>query len=230
MNWKKLLYGTVYLISLFGSFAGLEAQTPLTISVDTNNIGPSISPDFSGLSFEIGRVFPGSDGVHYFRPDNRTLVALFQTLGIKSLRIGGNTADRDAGPTPSRADLDSLFAFAKAADVKVIYCLRLRTGSADQAAKTVKYIMKHYADQLDCFSIGQEPNVYPRTTNSMGVISPRPGYDDFKQKWIKFEKVIVAEVPNVRFCGPSVDDSPHWPQQFIADFGQSNHVVLITTH
>jgi len=219
-----------FLVSLLGCDAGLEAQTPLTISVGTNNLGPSISSGFSGLSFEISQVFPGNDGVHYFRPENHALVTLFQTLGIKSLRIGGNTSDRDAGPNPSRADLDSLFAFAKAADVKVIYCLRLRTGSADQAAKTVKYIMKHYADQLDCFSIGQEPNVYPKTTNSIGVISPRPDYADFKQKWQSFEKVIIAEVPDVRFCGPSVDDNPHWPQQFIADFGQSNHVVLITTH
>jgi hypothetical protein len=230
MNWKKLPFGTVFLVFLFGFISGLEAQTPLTISVDTNNIGPSISPDFSGLSFEISRIFPGSDGVHYFRPDNRALVNLFQTLGIKSLRIGGNTSDRDQGPNPSRADLDSFFAFARAADVKVIYCLRLRTGTADQAAKTVKYIMQHYADQLDCFSIGQEPNVYPRETNSLGVISPRTGYADFKPKWQAFEKVIVAEVPDVKFCGPSVDDSPTWPQQFIADFGQSNHVVLITTH
>jgi len=220
----------VFLVSLLSLPADMVAQSPLTISVDTRKPGPSISSDFSGLSFEISRVVPGKDRFHYFCPDNRRLVTLFQTLGIKSLRIGGNTADRDAGPDPSRADLDSLFTFAKAADVKVIYCLRLRTGRADQAAKTVKYIMKHYANQLDCFSIGQEPNVYPKETNSMGVISPRPGYEAFKQKWKDFEDVIVGEVPDAKFCGPSVDDSPRWPQQFITDFGRSNHVVLITTH
>lgn len=106
-------------------------------------------------------VLPAANGVHYFRPDNRPLIQLFRTLGIKNLRIGGNTSDRDAKKLPGEADLDSLFGFAKAAGVKVIYCLRLHDGDPQTDAQTVKYIMDHYAAQVDCLSIGQEPSAYP---------------------------------------------------------------------
>ena len=202
----------------------------MTISVDAGNPGAVISPSFPGLSFELSQLLPDDNGVHYFRPDNQPLINLFQTLGIKSLRVGGNTADRSVRELPSRADIDSLFAFAKVAGVKVIYCLRLRNGNADDDARVAKYIMGHYPDEIDCFSIGQEPNVYPKTTNAMGVVTPRPTYPEIAPQWKRFEQTIVAAVPNIRLCGPSVDDNPEWPQEFMRDFGHGYHVTMITAH
>jgi hypothetical protein len=224
------LRGIVVLISTFAMAGWLQAQSPITISVDTKHPEAAISSDFSGLSFELSQLLPDENGVHYFRPDNRALINLFQTLGIKSLRVGGNTADRNIRELPSRADIDSLFGFAKTAGVKVIYCLRLHNGDPAQDADTAKYIMDHYADQLDCFSIGQEPNLYPKVTNSMGVVTPRPPYPVFAKQWKQFENVIEATVPNAKFCGPGVDDTPVWEQQFMDDFGRGYHVALITTH
>jgi hypothetical protein len=194
--------------------------------VDTGHPYAAISPDFAGLSFEMSQLFPNEDGVYYFRSDNQPLISLFKTLGIKSLRVGGNTADRSASKSPDKAEIDNLFNFAKAAGVKVIYCLRLRGGNAAEDADTVKYIMDHYPDQIDSFSIGQEPNVYPKDPKT----NKRPTYDDFAKGWKQFEPVIVAAAPNAKFCGPSVDDNPTWPQQFMRDFGHGDHVALITTH
>jgi hypothetical protein len=253
----NIFFKTIALF-LLCSFAGwLNAQSPITVSVDTRHPGAAISPDFSGLSFEITRVLPDANGSHYFSPDNRRLVNLFQTLGIKSLRVGGNTSDRSAEKLPDHADLDSLFEFAKAADVKVIYCLRLREGNPEADARIVKYIMDKYPDQVDCFSIGQEANVYPMAPriNSNGeaaiqgvkqvnlalasarreaamqnVWSAKPSYPIFAKEWKIFQKAILAAAPDAKFCGPGVDDDPSWPQRFMADFSQSNHIVLITTH
>jgi hypothetical protein len=228
-----MIWRSIFFITLFFTFAlagRLPAQSLTTIYVDTKNPGVAISPDFSGLSFELSQLLPDDNGVHYFRPDNQALINLFQTLGIKSLRVGGNTADRSVKELPDRADIDSLFAFAKAANVKVIYCLRLRDGNAEQDARVARYIMDNYPGQIDCFSIGQEPNVYPKTTNDMGVITPRPGYADFAARWPRFENVIAAAVPNIRICGPSVDDNPKWPQNFMRDFGIGYNVTMITAH
>src|SRR5438128_2064986 len=125
-------------LSLFISSA--FAQVPLTVTVDTKNPGAAIPSNFMGLSFEVSLLLPNADGVRYFRPDNKPLLKLFRQLGIKNLRIGGNTSDRDAKQLPGEKDFDSLFAFAKAANVKVIYCLRLRNGTPEEAVKTVKYI------------------------------------------------------------------------------------------
>jgi hypothetical protein len=212
-------------------------ESPVTILVDTKNPGTAIPQDFTGLSFEVAQLLPNAAGVHYFRPDNTTLISLFHTLGIKNLRIGGNTSDRDVKQLPSEADLDSLFAFAKAANVKVIYCLRLHNGDPQSDAATVKYIMDRYAPLVDCFSIGQEPSAYPvekkdtrPATERLGVAAEKYQYSSYRDEWKKFADAIVAAVPDVKFCGPSVHNNGDWARRFMGDFGHSNHVVLITEH
>ena len=173
-----------------------------------------------------------------FAPDNLPLIQLFHTLGIKSLRIGGNTSDRDVRRLPTaEADLDSLFLFAKAAGVKVLYCLRLHNGDPAVDAATVKYIMDRYAAQVDCFSIGQEPSAYPvekRDTRAqgerMGDANEKYQYADYAAAWKKFADIIIATNPEVKLCGPSVHNNGVWAQKFMADFGKSNHVTLVSEH
>jgi hypothetical protein len=227
---RNIFSRTILVVSALALAVSLRAQTPVIISVDAKNPGAAISPTFSGLSFEMSQLFADDDGTNYFRPDNQALISLFRTLGIKDLRVGGNTADRNFRGLPERGDIDNLFAFARAANVKVIYCLQLRDGNAQTDAAEAKYIMDRYADQVDSFSIGQEPNVYPKTTNAMGVVTPRPPYSDYAKRWKDFETVIVAAVPNIRLCGPSVDDNPEWPQEFMHDFGEGDNVAMITAH
>src|SRR5580692_5062966 len=104
------------------------AQSPVSITINPSSAGAEIAPDYLGLSFEMQRVLPDTNGNHFFSPGNRRLIATFKVLGIKSLRVGGDTADRPTLPVPDKTDADSLFAFAKAAGVKVIYTLRLNHG------------------------------------------------------------------------------------------------------
>ncbi len=232
---KTYLAATLFAFTL-GMAGLLHAQSPVSITVDTQHPGKTIPSDFSGLSFETSQLLPNSNGVRYFRPENQHLIALFNTLGIKSLRIGGNTSDRNVQILPDEADLDSLFGFAKASGVKVIYCLRLHDGNPNQDADVAKYIMTHYSDEISCFSIGQEPNVYPKVpvTNTVaGQTHVSPGkfpYTLYAKEWEKFEKAIIDEAPDAEFCGPSVDANPSWPEQFMADFGRGYHVALITAH
>lgn len=209
----------------------------LTVSLDTQHPGAVISPEFTGLSFEASLLMPNENGIRYFRPDNQPLIQLFRQLGIKNLRIGGNTSDRDAKRLPGDADLDSFFAFARAANVKVIYCLRLLNGDPHEEARKVKHIMDRYAPQVDCFSIGQEPSAYPAekvdtrpNSERMGAAAEKFPYTRFRDEWKKFADVIVAAVPDVKFCGPCVHNNADWAKRFMADFGRSNHVTLITEH
>jgi hypothetical protein len=236
MKLKQLLFTLLTSFCVLASKAN-AAETSASVTLDPQHPGAAISPDFSGLSFEISILMTNEDGIRYFRPDNLPLINLFHTLGIKNLRIGGNTSDRDAKALPNEADIDSLFQFAKAADVKVIYCLRLHDGDPEIDAATAKYITSHYADQLDCFSIGQEPSAYPvgkkdkrATTERMGAGNEKYQYADYAADWKKFADVIVAAVPNVKFAGPGVHNNGMWAQKFIADFGQSHNVALITEH
>lgn len=209
----------------------------VSVSIDTQNPGKGIPADFEGLSFEVSQLLPNADGVHYFRPDNKPLINLFKTLGIKSLRIGGNTSDRDVRQLPGETDLDSLFEFAKAANVKVIYCLRLHNGDPQVDARTVKYIMDRYADQVDCFSIGQEPSAYPTEKvdmraqgERMGATNEKYQYSQYRDDWKKFADVIIAAVPDVKLCGPSVHNNGQWAVNFMNDYGRMSNVVLVTEH
>lgn len=216
--------------------AAEEAAT-ITVALDVTHPDAMISTNFIGLSFEGSLLLPNENGVRYFRPDNQALINLFHTLGIKSLRIGGNTSDRDAKQLAGTTDLDSLFAFAKKAGVKVIYCLQLHKGDPEVAAQTVKFIMDHYAPLVDSFCIGQEPSAYPVTVEDnrqnnerMGPGAERYTYTAFAKDWEKFADAILAAEPDAQFSGPAVHKDPSWARNFITDFGRTNHVILITEH
>lgn len=231
------LAATAAVLALWLAPAARAADAPVTVALDTAHPGAPVAPEFSGLSYEVSSLLPGPNGLHYFRAGNAPLVALFRTLGIKSLRIGGNTSDRDVRELPAEADLDELFGFAKAAGVKVIYCLRLRNGDPAVDAATAKYIMDRYAPLMDSFSIGQEPSAYPVEKVDTRPVGERMGgavekypYTSYREQWKKFADVIVAAVPNIKFCGPSVHNNGDWARRFIADFGSGNHVALVTEH
>ena len=166
-------------------------------------------------------VLPDTNGNHFFSTKNKSLIATFKTLGIKSLRVGGNTADRQTLPTPSMADVDNLFAFAKAADVKIIYTLRLNAGSLDAATQMANYIMRHYANRVECFAIGNEPNVFSKE------------YAPYLAEWKRFAAQITAPTnsPNAKFCGPSTSPGHEtWARDFANEFGSHGPLALIAQH
>ena len=198
-----------------------RAQSPVTVHVTTQKPGASVAPDFVGLSFEMQYVLPGTNGDHFFSTENKQLIATFKTLGVKNLRVGGNTADRPTLPTPSTKDVDSLFAFAKAADVKLIYTLRLNQGSLDAATQMANYIMRHYADRLSCFAIGNEPNVFSKE------------YASYLAEWKHYATQITAATnsPNVKFCGPSTSPGHEtWARDFAIEFGSRGPLAFVSQH
>src|ERR1700743_247207 len=135
-DFKALLFAGLWLLGV--AFAA-RAESVVNVEILPQNSGPRINENFVGLSFEMRDVLADTNGNHFFSPDNKRLIATFKTLGIKSLRVGGNTADRATIPMPTMADVDSLFAFAKKAGVKMIYTLRLNQGDAEAAVKMAGY-------------------------------------------------------------------------------------------
>jgi Glycosyl hydrolase family 79, N-terminal domain len=195
------------------------AQSPVTVVVNDQAPGIVVPDDFSGLSFEMQYVLPGADGKYLFSPKNHPLIAMFKTLGVKSLRVGGNTADRPGIAVPGPADADSLFAFAKAAGVKVIYTLRLRKGSLSNAVAIAKYIEQRYAPELACFAIGNEPDTFTHQ------------YSVYRDEWKKYTTAITAVAPEAKFCGPCATPTRiAWSRQFADNFGKSGLLACLTQH
>jgi hypothetical protein len=209
------------LASLCLSSREVLPQSQVTAVVSTKELGPPIPDEFTGLSFEMESVLPGRDGRHLFNAENEPLIEMFKALAIKSLRVGGNTADRPAVGVPSHQDIDNLFAFAHVAGVKVIYTLRLRGGDPERAAETAKYIVDHYGSDLTCFAIGNEPNVFARE------------YPAYRDEWRKYVQMITApeNAPTAQFCGPSsTPGKVDWCRDFARDFGSSQLVPFIAQH
>lgn len=172
---------TAYLIGLLVLLpVRLAAQTKVEVVVNSDYRKMAehepIAPDFAGLSFEITSVMPGTNGlaagVRLFDPTaNPQPLALFQQIGIKSLRVGAASGDRCETPFPGHTDLDALFHFAQQANLKIIYQFRLlNPASCDlpdltqNSAKTARYLWSHYADNIAALSTGNEDDYHTRHT------------------------------------------------------------------
>lgn len=232
---------------------GAYAQPTVTVHVDTNKTGRAIPADFTGLSFESANLIPDKKGMYLFTDQNKDLINLFRTIGIKNLRVGGGTADGPEFAIPRPADIDQLFAFAKAADVRVIYTLRLLNGSVEDDAEIASYIERHYSDRLECFQIGNEPDWHSFHTSPGHMRDPRieeaspesPGsaYPSFLATWRQFASAIDARVPGAKYTGPDTGSNypvpgtkdtdfggESWTQRFAQDEKSSGKLLFVAQH
>jgi len=193
----------------------LVAISPADPTVPTH----ALPSEFAGLSYETEAMLADAGGRHYFSSDRPSLLNMFKTLGVKSLRLGGNFADKPGVPSPSHADIDALFEFARTANLKVIYTLRLReVDSPNEAAAIARYIMAKYGEQMAYFEIGNEPDVYLKT------------YPAYRAKLTQFMDAIRAAAPEARFCGPSAANAAEWARDVSQTLGREGQIQLITQH
>jgi hypothetical protein len=208
-------------LAIFAGAVNLIAAD-VRVVVESSAPGAVVPDDFTGLSYEIQLLLPQKGGSYYFSSDNKPLISTLKQLGVKNVRVGGNTSDNPAVAVPTEKDIDNFFAFAKAADVKVIYTLRLRgvTETTD-AMRIAKYVMSKHAPQVQCLAIGNEPNVYLKT------------YPEYKEAMEKFIKAITAPhvAPDAVFCGPcSTPGKGLWARDLANDLGPGGKLKLITQH
>ena len=198
---------------LIPNFAVAQTQhVAATMVADAG--GANLPLRFLGLSYEMSILLP-KNGRYYFDPKDRALINTFQTLGIRSLRVGANAVDDPRIPIPQEKDIDKLFDFARAAGVKVIYSFRLKDGDPTNSARLASYIAAHDADALECFAIGNEPNFYGT-------------FESFYAHWKPQYDAILKAVPDAMFDGPSADGSfaLHLAEDVYAD----RHLAMASDH
>lgn len=204
-----------------------DAQSSVDLTIDASSSQKKIPADFSGLSFETGSLrydnHNYATNAYFFSPTNTHLLMLLKNLGIKSLRIGGNSADR--GNSPSTNEIDSFFGFVKAADIKVVYSLRLANGNAAQDATVANYVWNSYRPYLISLAIGNEANSYngldPEMTNSALFIA----------KWNRFASAVTDSVPDVILGGPdNGNGATSWVSAFAQAEKGNSHVAYIFSH
>lgn len=193
----RMLLCQIFLICFYISTA--MAQSSVTLTIDTRAPGHAISPDFIGLSFETQALQYNSPQVkgYLFDPGNTQLLTLFRNIGVKNLRIGGDSVDRnEANYIPMPKDIDVFFHFVETANLEAIYSLRLLNGDSAQDTAAAKYVRDHYKKDIVCFAIGNEPNLYKdqdkEITNASTCFT----------KWSRFASAITSVVPDVKIGAP----------------------------
>ena len=194
----------------------IEPAPEVNVAIHRNPGARALSPLLLGLSYETREVLP-QEGRYYFDPNDEKLVRLFRTLGVKSLRIGGNAVDDPRVPVPREKDIDSLFQFARRADVKVIYSFRLKNGDPSLAARLASYISTHYKDSLDCFCIGNEPDKYLKT------------YREFLAAFEPNYAAILKAAPSATFEEPAGADWTY-ALEFAYDYYPRGHLKAVSAH
>jgi len=224
----------LFLLLLSGIFTviiGCSEQTQVSSSIKltvTDSPQFYIPYDFTGISFESDATGPNHRGVngYLFSAYNTQLITLFQNTAIRSLRIGGSTVDRFHNAAYNRAAIDSVFAFAKAVGIKVIYSLPLLNANPEDVADAALYIWDNYKDLLDCYSLGNEPNCPPYKEVPVGAIYT---YEQYFPIWKKAYEAVVGVVPEAKFTGPD-SGGWNWTEEFSRDTKDTGRILFITHH
>lgn len=237
---------------------------PVTVTIDDEHPGPLIPRDFAGLSFERGPLDAGNAGVrgYLFSPGNASLVRLLRNLGLRNLRIGGGSVEEmiPAGPGPEGyTGIDNLFAFAAAADLRVIYSLPLFSPGARPAAdltsvdaEVAGYIWRRYREQVASFAIGNEPDWHALHTYEGHPFDPAireevsgvPGsaYPSYLARWRELAAAVAAAAPGAPLCGPDTGaygtetytpepgSGVSWTERFAHDEREAGRIAVITQH
>jgi hypothetical protein len=215
----KLIFSLICACLLTGT---ARAQSPVIVAINLGNPGLEVATNFGVFSFETGGLQYNESGWttngYFFNPTNTQLITLFQDLGVKSIRVGGNSGD-DFIPTDP--EIDAFFQFAEAANVKVVFALDLKTGTPAQDAAEAQYIWDNYATNLVCFAIGNEPEAYPASTSMTNFAS-------YLAVWQTFASTVLAAAPGAVLGGPDNESGniSYAPDFCQAEQGNTNVLYL----
>lgn len=205
---------------------------PVTVSINQNQPGYSISPTFEGVSYEIGLLAKTQT---FLNANNTVLIQLIKNLGNGIIRVGGNSSDKTSWTgqtrTPNtgtdslaKSDVDNLSAFAKATGWQVLYGLNLGGNNPTAAANEAQYVSGTFSGSLYALQIGNEADLF----KSNGLRLPSYSYANYQQEWTTYVDAIKKVVPSAVFAGPDVADNTSWVTSF-AD-AENKNVRLIDGH
>ena len=172
----------------------VQGQEPVTLSINSEASGYTIPADFAGVSIFAGTQVRDHKGVpgNLFSGANKQLITLFRNAGIHHLRLGATGSATSGSQNLSHEDIDALFAFAKATDIKVIYSLHYAGGAA-----TAKYVWENYRPYVDCFAFDNEPD--GRLDGGRGGAAGDK--KDYFTVWREFASEVLDATPGAKFAG-----------------------------
>jgi hypothetical protein len=194
----------------------------VTLTIDTQSLGYDISRDFAGVSIFTGTQVRDHKGVpgNLFSGSNKQLTTLFKNTGIHHLRLGATGSANSGSKNLNHDDIDALFAFANATDIKVIYSLHYADG-----VETAKYVWANYRPYVDCFAFDNEPDNRLEGGSGAAVDHPK----DYFMTWREFAASVVKAIPEARFAGPDAAGRA-LVKRFVEEEKGAGVLALVTQH
>ena len=179
----------------------VSSQDTIFVVLSPSERGFKIPSDFAGLSLEksdLNKIL--------FSSHKDTIIRLFQTLGITSVRMGGNSVDKDtfsitASSTRfTRAELDSFYYFIQKVNGQVLMGLNFGGDfNPSLASDEVAYVMSNYASHIRGFEIGNESDLY----YSNGFRTSSYNVSDYESQYETYQDTIYKYTPSAIFTGPA---------------------------
>jgi hypothetical protein len=204
----------------------------VVVTLDDNNPGYAISPNFQGLSLETDLLTSDPD---YLNVKNTALVQLLKNLGPGVIRIGGGTSDligwtgkpriaSDGTTMLTTSDVDRLAAFTKAVDWQVIFGLNMANNNQVSATNEATYAANVLGSHLFSFQAGNEPDMFDREG-----LRPAP-YDvyAYSKDWDRYYTSIKQQLPQAQFAGPDIANNSQWVNLFVED--ESTNLKMLDAH
>ena len=215
MKWVGPLICAGWLLGL-----AARSQEPVTLTIDAQSRGYEIPADFAGVSIFTRTQVRDHKGVpgNLFSGANTQLITLFKNAGVHHLRLGATGSAGSGTKNLSHEDIDALFAFAKATDLKIIYSLHFLEGPA-----TARYVWEKYRPYVDCFAFDNEPD--GRLDGGSGAASQK----DYFAIWRDFAKAVLEAAPGAKFAGPDAAGRTLVPR-FVREEKDSGVLALVTQH
>jgi hypothetical protein len=204
------------------------SQDSIDITLYPKDTLTPIPSDFAGLSFEKNCLNKG-----FFGPGHDTLIQLFKTCGIKSMRVGANAVDKDqlskvaTDTTFTTGELDSLFLFATSAGCKILQGLNLKDSDFLLADTEASYIIQKYPGELFGFEVGNEPDLYFKNS----IRDTSYNLKDYEKEFRRYYDTIKKYQPTAVFTGPGCASGyTKWTEPFRKDMDTLKSFSMLTQH
>ena len=232
------------------------SAAPATLTLHSDQPGPTIPSNYIGLSYEIEQLSDPS----FFSRSNTGLIEQFRALSPNGvLRLGGNTSDvgwwkptpdSKQPPLPSNVVLQTpqgekspmdlayavtpeavrnLRAFLDATGWTCLYGINLGSSTPARAADEAEFVHKTLGSKLEYFQVGNEPDGFGRRFRVRATWDANAYFND----WLASANAIRARVRSARFGMPDVASKVSWFPTIadrLTELKERPDVVALTHH
>jgi hypothetical protein len=215
-SWRRLLHPLAVTLALVGPLAAQSTAT-VNVTLDSTQLRRTIPNDFLGLSLEMSSITAANNnGVAWLSGTSTPYSTMVEKIGVKNIRIGGNSSERQ--PYASTQDAANVDAFANLIGANLIWTVPVK--QFYNQSSSVTFVQSMYNDQHVAHSytfptnieVGNEPD------NSEDVSGSAISQSTWQSRYDGFSNAFRSQINSaILSTGPSTAGCCTFSTDFISD-------------